>query len=72
MDLHLILPTKDYVGDEEYCRGNVVLIADQAKVLVHSFNLSIADVASIDMCQEVENAHDWNQTEVDLRDRISH
>jgi hypothetical protein len=24
------------------------------------------------MCQEVENAHDWNQTEVDLRDRISH
>lgn len=58
--------TKQDVWNEEYCACNVVLIAGQSNVLVHAFDLRIADVASIDVAEEVENTEHADEPEVDL------
>lgn len=45
--------TKDDVWNEEDRADNIVLVANQAQVLVHAFNLCVSDVAAIDVREEI-------------------
>lgn len=58
--------TEDDVGHEENGTGNVILIANQTQVLVHSFDFSVSNISSIDMRKEVKNCHDGDKAEIDL------
>lgn len=58
--------TEDDVGHEEDGTGNVILIANQLQVLVHSFDLRVSNISPVDMRKEVKNCHDGNQAEIDL------
>lgn len=64
--LHIKMLTKQDIRNEEDRACNVVLIAGQADVLIHAFNLRIADVASIDVAEEVENPEHTDKPEVNL------
>lgn len=58
--------TEDDVGHEEDGTGDVILIANQPQILIHSFNLRVPNIPSIDMRKEVKNCHDGDQAEIDL------
>jgi hypothetical protein len=55
LDLYTEKLTEQDVWNEEDRACNVVLVAGQANILVHAFDLRIADVASIDVTEEIEN-----------------
>lgn len=58
--------TKNDVGNKEDGAGNVVLIPNQAKVLVHALDLCIPDVSSIDMGEKVQDTHNRDEPEINL------
>jgi hypothetical protein len=66
-DLHTEMLTKQDIWNEEDRACNVVLVAGQADIFVHAFDLRIADVASIDVAEEVEDTEHTDEPEVDLR-----
>jgi hypothetical protein len=65
-DLCIEILTKQDIGNEEDRARNIVLIAGQPDILVHAFDLRIADVASIDMAKEVQYTKYADKSEVDL------
>ena len=67
LSLHTVMLTEEDVGNEEDCASNVVLIAGQSDILVHAFDFCIADVASIDVAEEVQNTEHTDEPEVDLQ-----
>jgi hypothetical protein len=66
IDTPLLGHTKYDVWNKEYRGCYVILVAREAKVLVHALDLCIADVRAVDVGQKVEHSHDWNKTDVDL------
>ena len=64
---HTEILTEEDVWDEEDCARNVVLVAGQPDVLVHAFDLRIADIASIDVAEEVKNAEHTDKSEINLQ-----
>lgn len=67
LGLHTEMLTKQDVWNEEDRACNVVLVSGQADILVHTFNLRIADVASIDVAEEIEDAEHTDEPEVNLQ-----
>lgn len=63
---HRLSLTEDDVGNKEDGAGNVVLIPNQAEVLVHAFDLCIPDVSSVDMGEKVQNTHDGDEPKINL------
>lgn len=59
--------TEDDVWDEEDRARDFVLMPSYADIKVHAFDLCIADVPSVNMRKQVQDAHDGYQYEVDLR-----
>ena len=64
--MQLSVRTEDDVWDEEQGGCNVVLIASEAEVLVHAFDLSVADISTINVGKQIEHSHHANEPEVDL------
>ena len=58
--------TEDDIRDEKDCARDVVLIAREANVLVHAFDLSVADISTINVGKQIEHSHHANEPEVDL------
>jgi hypothetical protein len=58
--------TEDDIRHKEDGARDVVLIAREANVLVHAFDLGIAYVTSVDMAEQVENAHHTDEPKIDL------
>ena len=45
--------TEDDIRDEKDCARDIVLIAREANILVHAFDLCIADVCTVNVREEV-------------------
>lgn len=58
--------TEKDVRHKKYGTGNVVLVSDKTKVLIHSLNLRITNVSAIDVSKEIEHTQDGDQTKVNL------
>jgi hypothetical protein len=58
--------TEDDIRDEKDCARNVVLIAREANILVHAFDLSVSDISTINVGKQIEHSHHANEPEVDL------
>lgn len=58
--------TENDIRYKKYRRRNIVLIALQFKLLPHPFNSCISDVCAIDMCQQVKNRNNYDQSSIDL------
>lgn len=58
--------TEDDVWDEEQSCGDVVLVASEAKVLIHAFNLRIANVGTVDVREKIQYCHDGDESDVNL------
>jgi hypothetical protein len=67
LDLNMDRLTKQDVWNKEDCARNVVLIAGQSNILIHAFDFRIADVASVDVAEEVKNTEHTDEPEVDLQ-----
>lgn len=65
--LHTVMLTKEDVWNEEDCACNVVLVPGQIDIFVHAFDFRIADVASIDVAEEVKNTEHTDEPEVNLQ-----
>jgi hypothetical protein len=65
--LHKDMLTKQDVWNEKDRACNVILVAGQADILVHAFDFRIADVASIDVAEEVKNTEHTDKPEVNLQ-----
>jgi hypothetical protein len=59
--------TENDIRDKEDGTGDIVLVSNKAKVFIHSLNLCIPNITSVDMRKEVKNGHDRDEAEVDLR-----
>jgi hypothetical protein len=59
--------TENDIWDEEYGSRNVVLVASESKILVHAFDLRVADIRTVNMGEEVENSHNGDQANIDLQ-----
>jgi len=67
LDLLPEMLTEQDVWNEEDCACNVVLIPGQSDIFVHAFDFRIADVASIDVAEEVKNTEHTDEPEVNLQ-----
>ena len=58
--------TEDDIRDEKDSARDVVLIAREANILVHAFDLSVSDISTINVGKQIEHSHHANEPEVDL------
>ena len=56
---------EDNVRDEEYCQCGIILISRQPQIVAHVKNVGIGDIGPIEKSEEVDDAQDWNDPEVD-------
>ena len=59
-------PTEDDVWNKEDSTSDVVLVTDKTQVLIHSFNLRISNISSIDVGKQVQDGHDRKKSKVNL------
>jgi hypothetical protein len=59
--------TENDIQDKEDGAGDVLLVPNKAEVFIHSLNLRIPNITSIDMHKEIQNGHDRDEAEVDLQ-----
>ena len=58
--------TEDDIGDEKDAQNEVVLNVGKAKLLVHAFDLGIANVGSIKVSHHVEDSQEGDEAPVNL------
>lgn len=60
------LRTKDDIWDEEDSACDVVLVAGKTDVFVHTLDLRVADVSSIDVTEQIQDSDHGYEPKVDL------
>jgi hypothetical protein len=59
--------TKDDIWNEEDGSRDIILVALETQIFVHTLDLCVADIGTIDMREEVEDSHNGNESDINLR-----